>query len=217
MRRNFDGRVYKKDVRDLNYKIKVKKDSKRTSRYWNGGLVFNQGNQPTCVAWAWSGWLYAPPVGGQFLNPLGLYAFAQSLDGIKSAHDGTTVRAAAKVLQSLGLISEYRWATNLNDVVQTLLEVSTVVAGTSWYLGMSEPTAEGIITPTGKLQGGHAYRLDGVNTDTGMLRMINNWSSKWGKNGRASISFEDFEKLMKANGEVCLAIESDPLKFAVAS
>jgi C1A family cysteine protease len=38
--------------------------------------------------------------------------------------------------------------------------------------------------------------------------MINSWDG-WGENGMAWISFDDFEKLLKAQGEACTATELD--------
>lgn len=211
------GRIRKYDRRDAGYLIqKPRKASTRTFRYWNSP-IFDQGVYPRCVTWAWAGWLYAPPISNQFLDPVGLYEIAQLYDGIKVKHDGTTVRAGAKVLQMLGFISEYRWTTSIDILAQTILEVSPVVVGTNWYEGMNQPDAKGVLSTSGKLVGGHAYRIDGVNTETGMFRMANNWSSKWGTGGRALIPFAMMDKLLRSQGECCLAIEAEASRLAKAS
>lgn len=119
---------------------------------------------------------------------------------------GSSVRAGAKVLQARGLVSEYRWAFTLDDVVLALLEVGPVVVGTDWYEAMFEPDEDGFLRPEGAVAGGHAYLLNGVSVGARKLRIKNSWSKSWGVNGRAYLDFQDFEELL-AGGEACLAME----------
>jgi hypothetical protein len=149
--------------------------------------------------------LSAPPV-EQFLLPTGIYNICQFYDeweGIDYA--GTSVRAGAKILKMIGLISEYRWATSVQDLAYVVLEESPVVVGTDWYEGMD---GGGILKVTGALLGGHAWLVDGVDTDKKLFRMKNSWGTNWGEHGRAYIPFEDMEILLSRDGEVCLGIEA---------
>ena len=84
-----------------------------------------------------------------------------------------------------------------------------VVVGTYWYRGMFKPDRNGIIRPTGGIVGGHAYVINGVDKSKKLFRIKNSWGKNWGINGHAYISFADMEKLMKQNGEICIAIEKN--------
>ncbi len=117
------------------------------------------------------------------------------------------MRAGAKVLKELGVIEEYRWASNANEVAAAILSVGPVVVGTPWYKDMFYPNNEGIIVPGGDQAGGHAYVLNGVNLDTGYFRLKNSWGRGWGNDGYAYIRMEDFEKLMNEWGEACIGLE----------
>jgi len=82
-----------------------------------------------------------------------------------------------------------------------------VVVGTNWYWNMFYPNSEGILNIGGKLPGGHAYLINGVDTKRQLFRIKNSWGRAWGKNGSAYIRFYDMKMLIAKNGEVCLAIE----------
>ena len=50
---------------------------------------------------------------------------------------------------------------------------------------------------------------NGVDIDKKMFRIKNSWGQRWGKNGFAYISFNDMNKLIKENGEICIAVENN--------
>ena len=72
---------------------------------------------------------------------------------------------------------------------------------------MSRPDNNGLIKANGVVIGGHAYVINGVDTVKQQFRIKNSWGRSWGKQGHAFISFNDMNKLIRQNGEVCLAIE----------
>jgi len=117
------------------------------------------------------------------------------------------VRAGARVLRESGNLKEYRWAFNLEDTISWLYTTGPVVIGTWWYKDMFYPDKKGFIHPTGSNAGGHAYILQGVNLGEKKVRMVNSWGENWGQKGRAWISFDNLEKLISDQGEVCTAIE----------
>ena len=127
-----------------------------------------------------------------------------------NSYEGTSVRAGAKVLEQLGFIYQYNWAFNIDALVYSLLELGPVVVGTNWYSGMDNADRYGYINVAGSILGGHAYRLTGINTDYGVIRMDNSWSASWGIGGRAWITIPDFKRLLEEDGEVCLAEEAAP-------
>jgi hypothetical protein len=189
--------------------------SLRTSRYWwSDGWWGDQGQTSQCVAFAWVHWLEDGPIlqdktPPPIIVPEELYRQARMIDAwTGTEYDGTSVRAAAKALVKHGLVVSYQWAFDVGRIVNTVLEVGPVVVGTDWYEGMLETDKKGRIHPSGKVYGGHAYVLDGVNTKTGLFRLKNSWSRAWGNRGFAWISIDDFSTLLHADGEACMAIES---------
>lgn len=213
------GRLSSVDVRDKRYRVRVPEGlSARRSRYWMfPEMPDDQGATSQCVAFSWVHWLKAAPIRQRpKVSQAEIYRKAQDIDEWPgNAYDGTSVRAGAKVLQEAGAIREYRWAFTIDEVVQTLLEHGPMVVGTDWRMDMFRPDAHGYIQPMGQTVGGHAYLLIGVNRghrnpdgSTGRVRILNSWGSGWAKRGRAWISIEAFEALLRAGGEACIATEA---------
>lgn len=215
------GRVYDPDERDLAYPMAavVPAATPRTWRYWwASGWWGDQGLTPRCVAYAWlhkvadgpRTTLRTPGVDRvPALEPRELYCAAQEIDPWDGdcddpRYDGTSVRAGAKVLQRAGVIQGYRWAWDADTVVRTLLEVGPVIVGSAWYEDMTRPGPGSRIRPTGAYQGGHAYVLNGVNVDRGVVRVKNSWGRAWGRRGYAWLGIDDLATLLTDRGEACL-------------
>jgi aminopeptidase C len=75
---------------------------------------------------------------------------------------------------------------------------------------MMEPTGAGLVEPRGNVIGGHAYVLNGVNVETGLIRGKNSWGREWGRRGAFSMRISDFDTLLQAQGEACIATEVRP-------
>lgn len=205
MPRSF-GRHPAIDRRDAKHRLAVPKTSRRF-RYWNAPLWYDQRAEPECVGASISRWLFLPPH-RQWLEPNGLYKLAQHFDEWEGTdYDGTSVRAGMKVLRMLGAIEAYKWARTVEAVVAHVLETGPMVVGTDWTAGMEEPDKRGRIVATGEVLGGHAYLISGVNRDREEFRIDNSWGPEWGEGGRATISFADFAKLLRADGEACIGVE----------
>lgn len=213
------GREHSVDVRDLNYLIKDRLPQAvvqptKTSQYWADNVWNgNQGNTPMCVGYAWAHYIEDAPVLHSgihpVVSPIAIYNGAQKLDPWANIpHAGSTIRAGAQYLLNNKKIKSYLWAYDVTTLANTVLNVGPVVVGTNWYYNMFFPDKNGLIKVGGYLAGGHAYDINGVDTNAKLFRIKNSWGTTWGIGGHAYISFTDMDKLIAQNGEVCLAIEN---------
>lgn len=213
------GRLEVNDHRDLNYGISpmlMSAPNLTQKFWWDEGWWGNQGQSTQCVAYSWSHWLEDGPViqdgvmgrAKPLFNTTSLYEACQKVDQWPGTdYSGTSVRAGAKILKDVGLITEYRWAFTVDEIILTLLTLGPMVIGTKWFHKMQFPNEHGLIRPKGRALGGHAYLLNGVDVDREYFRIKNSWGRSWGDNGHGYISFKDFEKIYKKGGEACIASE----------
>jgi hypothetical protein len=210
------GREISKDKKDSNYLISNHLQLTAppiTQRYWDDSVwAGDQGNTPQCVGYAWAHWIEDGPVlhagSHPVVNPTTIYTEAQKVDEWPGEnYDGTSVRGGAKYLKNAGKISSYLWAFDLTTMVNTVLTTGPVVVGTNWYYNMFYPDRNGLIRIGGGLAGGHAYEVNGVDKVKQQFRIKNSWGKSWGVQGHAYISFNDMSRLIRENGEVCLATE----------
>jgi hypothetical protein len=211
------GRTYIPDEKDKEHSIKDLLKDKSTDRhfkyYWSNGWWGDQGDKPESISYSWLHWLedgsitqskIDPPI----IDPTVFYERCKKVDKWRgSDYDDTSVRSGAKVLVEEGYIRAYNWTKDVETMALAILTTAPVLVGTTWYSEMSFPDDKGIIKPRGSRLGGHAYVVNGVNTEKRMFRIKNSWGRNWGNKGFAYISFDDMQKLIDEYGDVCLAEE----------
>lgn len=202
------------------------------TRHYRQGAVLNQGATGTCVGHGWAGWSYGAPLmtkPSAIPTPFELYRRMVQIDEWRdndheaTAPDsqlqfGTSVRAGVKVLQELGCVKSYLWTQDVEDVrAWHLAGLGGVVLGVNWSEGMEQTDADGVIHYTGRNLGGHCVKTTGwsdtLKVRSGTLRtrravrILNSWTRSWGQNGRAWVLDDDLDRLLKAQGECCAAVE----------
>lgn len=190
----------------------------------NGDHVWRCGTQGFCVGMAWRQWLSSAPIMTREkigFSGLDIYHHAQEYDDFGGVeYSGSTVRGGAQALQKVwNVIESYHWAQSLDEILDFILtDCGTIVVGTNWYSGMMEPEIKykmPFIRPVGRTIGGHAYLIVGAHLAGERLRILNSWGPEWGENGRAWITFEDFERLLSEDGEAAAAVEKKEEKEVV--
>lgn len=202
------GRRFSPDPRDMEHRLEPKRAVGIDTRTWAAPPILDQKSTSECVGHATRSWLTAGP----FVNKNGpdeheIYREARKVDEWEGeSYDGTSVRGAMKVLKNLNFISEYRWATSVDDVLNHVLTTGPVIMGTDYFMGMMSIDKSGFISPDGGSVGGHAWLIIGANRSKG-FRMVNSWGRGWGESGRAWLKIDHLVPLLAQDGEAAVAVE----------
>lgn len=206
MNRTFD-RIVKYDDESRNHPIRTATSLKPRSWTWTINSWFDQGQEGECVGYG-HGHLAAAkpkplPVTQDYCHMV--YHEAQFIDEWAGEnYEGTSVLAGAKAAKIMTVYSEYRWAFSLDQAVLGLSWDGPGVLGCWWYEGMWDTDENGFIHPTGDRVGGHAICVPALNIQTNTVILHNSWGKSWGINGRAMMTFKDFEFLLHDQGEFCI-------------
>jgi hypothetical protein len=232
------GRRHAPDERDRNYPMRLLLDPLRDrffpkglppgTRHYRTGLTLDQGPTGTCVEHGWRHKMGAAPI--MQLVPLPQYALYRLIVAADEWRDndyeatapddqlqsGTSVRAGAKVLQSMGYIANYLWAQSVEDIrAWHLAGFGGTVMGTTWTTDMMAVDSQGFVSVTGRNEGGHCYTSHGWNDrvkhkgrTVRALRCQNSWGREFGENGFFWIEEDDLARLMADQGEACAAVET---------
>lgn len=198
------GRVRKTDARDKLHPMKVPLIKTKDLVAYDTGPALDQKMTDRCAGFVFRALLNAPPFqmkGGP--SEIEIFRGAKRMDGIPgSDYFGTTIRGAAEYLQKLGVIGEYVWGSEAEQVLNWMRAQSgPVIIGSDVPEGFLAPNKNTIVRATGKNVGSHYYLLTAVDDINAQVEITNSWGSKWGKHGRAWLSFADLRKLLKAQGE----------------
>jgi hypothetical protein len=201
------GRIPQPDPRNANYPSRalIRRALPITRRTWRLDVRLDQGQTPTCVGHAWTHDHAAAPGTHKVDEGFALnwYRLAQLNDEWPGVdYEGSSTIGGAKAGVKQGFFQQYVWCFSPQDVADTVLSLGPVVMGTSWWTGFFEPT-DGLLRPTGQIEGGHEWLIRGVDLRTERFKMSNSWSRSWGDNGDAEIEFDTVGMLLADDGDAC--------------
>jgi len=200
------------DERSRNYPARTA--PLRTVHHRHYGRVLDQGSTGSCTGNALVDCLMTTPLHktGRVLtegDAVKVYSLATQLDSIPGQYPptdtGSSGLSACKAAVKLGLISGYRHAFGLDDCLAALV-LSPVMIGINWYESMFTPDADGLLTVSGKVAGGHEVALVGLDVRKRLVTVQNSWGPSWGKHGRAYLSFDDLGRLLAEQGDVTVPV-----------
>ncbi len=172
-----------------------------------------------CVGFGWTGQMAVGPIFNRGSNTYAqaYYMAARRIDRREGRNwpEGASVLAGAKVAKSRGLISGYKWAFGIEDVIDTLCAKGPVVLGINWYESMYETDFVGKVQVNGALVGGHCILATGYiqnHPEFGgdWIQWLNSWGPHYGVRGVGFIRVRDLDMLLKQGGEAVIANEVSP-------
>lgn len=230
--RTFDTRP-SRDSRNADFPVRtaLSPQARPKTKLYAGPLSrLDQGAEGACVGFGWATELMStpvrvhPPESGPTstaeadADAFGrrIYNAAKKIDEWPGEnYDGTSVLAGARVMKAIGYVTEYRWAANVGDVVDSLIQHGPVVLGIPWYESMYDTDAEGKVTIGGPVVGGHCITLTGYihawKKQGEHVRWRNSWGTEYGVAGDGYVSLTDLGKLLAGDpeygaGEACVPI-----------
>lgn len=168
--------------------------------------VFDQGNLSSCTGNASVGACSTAPFSnkGDEAEAISIYSFATELDpsnGVFPPNDvGSTGNDVARACYLRGLCKGWYSLYTLADVLWAL-QIRPGITGISWLTDCDNPDANGLVSYSGTVRGGHEIELVGLDVEKKLIWMCNSWGPSWGKNGYFCMSWADYEKALADNGD----------------
>jgi hypothetical protein len=221
MERKFDWEP-NPDAASANFPIRTMMSgaSTRTSRYHStlGVYPLNQGQEGACVGHGVTHALMTTPLRTLVFNhqalAFGMYYGSRRIDEWPGDdYDGTSVNAGMKLARELGLIREWRWCADAEEMAQAILEIGPVVIGVWWTDQMYQTDQDGLVRTDGAKVGGHCLMVNGfsrnrsVGSYTGPLfRWQNSWGTEYGVGGKGYgyVPFDTMAALIADEGEAAV-------------
>lgn len=183
------GRLPYQDQRSRSFAVVDIETRPPRSYTWGAPFALDQGPEPECVGFSWTGELGAKPLVVPVDDSYGrsFYRAAQAIDREEGRHweAGASVLAGAKAIQRAGWMPEYRWAFGVDQFATGVSRIGPGVIGVDWFDGMMDVDAKGYIHPTGSVVGGHAILVRGYNVKLRRFLLHNSWGASWGGKGGA--------------------------------
>jgi len=215
------------DPRSRRYPVsEVLTDKQRGLRSfgWDCDVWLNQRDDGAAVGYAWAHQLAAAPAEVKGVTKKlarDIYKNARRVDEwAGERYSGTSVLAGAKIVRFRGYMSEYRWGFGVIDALRAIAYFGPVVIGIPWYESMKQPRPSGLLEVSKDDEGNrHAILATGValrarlRGEAGPLSVVhlrNSWGKRWGVEGDCWILVDDFEALLRDDGECCVPIGRSP-------
>ena len=208
------GRNVHHDSRSRRYAFNTAGITLTSVRHARHVLAFDQGQIGSCTGQAGEGALATDPFFATLPNEtfdeaaaVALYSAATKLDDAPGSYPpddtGSSGLAVAQALKAQGKVSGYQHTFTLADALKALV-VTPVITGINWYSSMDEPSSSGLvaITSDAYVRGGHELALDEIDATNSLVWFTNSWGTSWGVDGRASMSFSTFGRLLDEQGDV---------------
>lgn len=137
------------------------------------------------------------------------YAMATVLDGFLGTwpptDSGSSTLGVCKSLKKLGLISRYEQCFGVSGVIGTIT-FGPLLLGIPWYDNFFFPDKNGLITPKGRVAGGHevaikAYKITGKVLGKNLIGFRNSWGLTWGVKGDGWMTVDTLAKLLSMQGD----------------
>lgn len=133
-----------------------------------------------------------------------LYRAAQLVDpwpGAEPDYEGSSTDAPFIVLRNRGQIDGWRWLFGEAELWEWVTNFGPASVGTTWTWDMFDPDPQGYIIPSGGSAGGHAWSVVQAQQERQAYRLVNSWGRGWGQNGRAWITRQNMDLLLRDQGE----------------
>lgn len=180
--------------------------------------ILDQGQLGSCTGNAFTGWLGCAPYSNSAAEAarfdeqfaVNVYSMATAIDAFPGEYPpddtGSSGLAVAKAGKNLGLISKYSWVTTTNGLIAALYK-SPVIVGVPWYTGFYTPgSGNGVVYPSGKIEGGHEFLIRGYDPKTQLFTADNSWGASWGVQGSFKFSKATWDFLRKQKADVTIPI-----------
>lgn len=211
------GRVVQHDPRSRAFAVQVNEAAPLKKVLWHRyGTVLNQGRLGSCTGNAIAGALNTAPFWkpGRTLtekDAVVLYCAATHLDDVPGSYPpddtGSSGLAVCKAAKVAGLISGYTHAFSLAQALQALMS-GPVITGIDWHSGFDHPDANGVVTASGWVRGGHEFEVVGYDPATQLVTAINSWGRSWGPiAGRFKFTSVTWGQLLDAQGDVTVPVQ----------
>jgi hypothetical protein len=152
------------------------------SRQWSDAHQLDQGNTGHCVGFGGAQYHNAEPVPGNYTDVMGIRSTTSARSSMVSLRQRMVLPfiLLLRFFRIASLLSTYVWAANTDDIKNWVLKNGPVVVGTDWYNDMFNPDADGFVTPTGGIAGGHCYLVVGYYANGDYFVFQNSWGSRLG-------------------------------------
>ncbi len=173
------------------------------------GLPFDQGDIGSCTAEALTGAGNSQPNMRKGMHirhqddAIALYSEETAEEGepYPPNDPGGTGLAVCKAAKKLGWVTSYRHAFGIDQALGALA-LRPVITGINWYEGFDSPDANGLITISGSVRGGHEVVVDEIIAEQSIVCFWNSWGKAWGGAGRGHMTFDTWAQLLSEQGDV---------------